>query len=334
MIIDPCFGVEAKVAVGNDPFNSGSGSPGGLSHSELRQVYQKNENVLRFCKEKFGSGTTNEQAAIMHAYELQAGSYIELMRNDDSYRTKKQLFGRALADAIAPYKPRTILEAGVGEATTLGEVLKNLPADQGKHVHAFDLSWSRVRLGLNYLKKFLKEVDQSFQVKSFDFFAGELEHIALNDNAFDVVFTSHAVEPNHGRERPILEELYRVTAGALILVEPGYEFASEESRSRMEYHGYCRGLADIARENGWKVARHELFAASANEANPSMILVIEKNAPVEESPHYISPVDGGKLILHNGHYFNETEGLVYPVIGEIPFLTRTSAVLATQYLNS
>ena len=300
-----------------------------MSHAELRQVYQKNENVLRFCKEKFGGGTTNEQAAIMHAYELQAGSYIDLMRNDESYRTKKHLFGRALAEAIAPYKPRTMLEAGVGEATTLGEVLKNLPPEQGESVYAFDLSWSRLRLGLNYLK----DLDKSFEAKSFDFFAGELEHIALNDNAFDVVFTSHAIEPNHGRERPILEELYRVAAGALILIEPGYEFASEESRVRMEYHGYCRGLADIARENGWTVARHELFAASANEANPSMILIIEKKAAAVEPPHYISPVDGGKLLLHNGHYFNETEGLVYPVVGEIPFLTRMSAVLATQYLN-
>src|ERR1700679_4055329 len=96
-----------------------------LSHAELRKVYEANQNVLRFCKDKLGPQATNEQAAIMHAYELQAGSSLKRMQVDGDYRKKKQYFGRTLAQLFSAYRPASIWEAGVGEATTLAEVVKN-----------------------------------------------------------------------------------------------------------------------------------------------------------------------------------------------------------------
>ena len=302
-----------------------------LSHAELRGVYQANQNVLRFCKEKLGNSATNEQAAIMHAYELQTGSYIERMKNDADYRAKKEKFGQLVASIFAPYAPTSILEAGVGEATTLAAVIKNLPDRADLSTYAFDLSWSRVLVGSRY---FAEQTQDLGLKQNVNFFAGELEHIALADNSFDIVFTAHAIEPNHGRERQILEELYRVTAGQLILIEPAYELADDAARQRMDFHGYCRGLQEIASANGWKVSRHELFNVYENSENPSMLLVIEKNAPVRNQPQYVSPVDGGALVMHAGNYFNAEEGLVYPVLGGIPYLTRAAAILATHYLDA
>ncbi|MBS1997324.1 MAG: class I SAM-dependent methyltransferase [Cyanobacteria bacterium SZAS LIN-2] len=300
-----------------------------LSHSELRKVYEAKENVLRFCKEKLGSNATNEQAAIMHAYELQAGSYINKMAEDPAYRAEKEQYGKAIAEIIAAYAPASILEAGVGEATTLAEVVKNLPADMAQSIYAFDLSWSRVLMARRYF-------EQKTGRSGGDFFTGELEHIALPDNSFDVVLTSHAVEPNHGREKEILHELYRVTAGHLIMFEPAYELAEPAARERMEYHGYCRGLKDIALAAGWNVVRCELFGVRKDTANPSMILVIEKGqgtkAPAEK--HFVSPIGGGALIAHGGHYFNEEEGLVFPVLNGVPYLTRSAALLASHFLES
>jgi hypothetical protein len=297
-----------------------------LSHAELRGVYQANQNVLRFCKEKLGNAATNEQAAIMHAYELQTGSYIERMKVDADYRAKKEKFGQLVASIFAPYKPASILEAGVGEATTLAAVIKNLPAEQAQSTYAFDLSWSRVLVGSRYFA-------EQTAGRKCHFFAGELEHIALADNSFDIVFTAHAIEPNHGREKQILEELYRVTAGQLILIEPAYELADDAARKRMDFHGYCRGLKEIAEANGWHVSRHELFNVYENSENPSMLLVIEKNAKTRNEPQFVSPVDGGVLVEHAGNYFNAEEGLVYPVLGGIPYLTRSAAILATHYLE-
>jgi len=305
-----------------------------LSHAELRKVYQANENVLRFCKEKLGGNVTNEQAAIMHSYELQAGSYIQKMADDAAYRAEKEAYGKAIAEIIKGYAPTSILEAGVGEATTLAEVIKNLPPHMAQDVYAFDLSWSRVLMGKKYY-------EQKTARKDSKFFTGELEHIALPDNSFDVVFTSHAVEPNHGREREILNELYRVTAGHLIMFEPAYEMVEPKIRERMDYHGYCRGLKDIAQENGWNVVRCELFSGRKDDANPSLILIIEKSktgtssaGAAADTKAFASPIGGGTLTLHQGHYFNEEEGLVFPVLSGVPYLTRSAALLASHFLES
>lgn len=50
----------------------------------------------------------------------------------------------------------------------------------------------------------------------------------LKDNSIDIVYTSHSIEPNGGREEEALEELYRVANKYLILLEPDYELANEE----------------------------------------------------------------------------------------------------------
>ena len=41
-------------------------------------------------------------------------------------------------------------------------------------------------------------------------FTSDLDRIPLASESVDVVLTIHAVEPNHGREEPILSELLRV----------------------------------------------------------------------------------------------------------------------------
>jgi hypothetical protein len=306
-----------------------------LSHAELKKVYEADQNVLRFCKEKLGSQATNEQAAIMHAYELQAGSYVKLMKEDANYRAAKERYGEAVAEVISAFKPVSILEAGVGEATTLAEVVKNLPRDQGKQIYGFDLAWSRVLIAQQYYQGVLEAASSRDSVKNTErqshFFAGELEHIALPDNAFDVVFTSHAIEPNHGREKEILEELYRVTAGHLILFEPAYELAGQAARDRMDYHGYCRGLKDIALANGWNVSRCEIFAGRDDVANPTMVLIISKGAALAKHLQFVSPISGGPLVLHQGNYFNAEEGLVFPVLAGVPYLTRSAGLLASHY---
>ncbi len=156
----------------------------------------------------------------------------------------------------------------------------------------------------------------------------------MPDNSFDLVYTSHAIEPNHGREKEILQELYRVTAGHLVMIEPAYEFADAAARERMDYHGYCRGLKDIALANGWHVSKCELFEGREEPTNPTMVLVVSKGESVARDRDYVSPFGGSPLILHDGHYFNPEEGLVFPVLGGVPYLTRSSAVLASHYLQS
>lgn len=76
-------------------------------------------------------------------------------------------YHKAIAQIISKYmeqscKKCSIMEAGVGEATTLGGVLDILQENLYDRVYGFDISWSRVK----YAGKFLKE---TFNIKDSNF---------------------------------------------------------------------------------------------------------------------------------------------------------------------
>lgn len=293
------------------------------SLSELKAAYARGENITHLLR---GSGQINDQQAIAIAYDLQAGSYVAALR-DEAARRYLDEYTAELAGVLRALAPHSLLEAGVGEATTLLATLAALGPVAPKAALGFDLSWSRVQIARQYWTEHGSQ--------AVELFVGELEAIPLADSCVDVVFTSHAVEPNHGRERGILDELYRVTARYLVLLEPAYEFAGAEARARMEAHGYCRGLCAIAEERGWRVCEHRLFGVSRNPLNPTGLLVIEKAGGIAPAtaPGYACPMCKRRLVLAHGHYFCAEEGLVFPVLRGIPCLLRSQAILASHFLD-
>jgi SAM-dependent methyltransferase len=295
-----------------------------LDLAELKSAYARNENITRLMREVYGQDT-NAQISILTAYDLQAGSYVASLE-DAHFRDYVAAYGAKLAGLLDALAPTSLLEAGTGEATTLLSAAERMTC-ACPSILGFDLSWSRIHVARRHWK--------ANTAREATLFVGELESIALPDNAVDVVFTSHAIEPNHGREREILRELYRVTQRYLVLLEPAYELASAEARARMEYHGYCRGLRDIAEEFGWQVKTHELFGVTANPLNPTGLLLIEKSEtaiPAEVLP-FACPSCRHALTFFEGNYFCDHEGLVFPVLRDIPCLSRSNSIIASQYLR-
>ena len=74
-------------------------------------------------------------------------------------------------------------------------------------------------------------------------FCGDLLHIPLCSNSIDVVITSHAIEPNGGKETKILKELLRVCKKHLILFEPSYENNSIEGKKKNGPTGVYQGAS-------------------------------------------------------------------------------------------
>lgn len=292
-----------------------------LKPGELRSAYRRGENILRLIRDRFGL-STNEQAAILASYDLQAGSYIEAL-DDAKFRSLHQLYAQAIANVIKPLEPRSLLEAGVGEATTLVEATKHLPGIE--RLYGFDLVWSRVYCAARHLRE---------NANPASLFVGELEAIPFPDNSFDVVFTSHAVEPNHGREAVILGELWRVARNYVALFEPSYELAGPEARARMDVHGYCRDLPALAKQRGWKVVDWRLLEVSLNPMNPTAVLLIEKNPGASggtgSTVDFCCPVCREPL-LQSDHWFCRNCGLVYPEIKGVPCLSRMSAIVASKF---
>ncbi len=255
--------------------------------SELKTAFESGQNITAILKQRSGAAQ-NTSTDIEIAYDLQAGSYTQAMQSDSMFAHKRE-YGLAIANEILAWtEPASILETGVGEGTAMSFVLDGIGNPQIE-AYGFDLSWSRIAWCRNWLRDHWSG-GSHLSVAS-------LTKLPYADSCFDVVYSSHTIEPNGGNERTILQELFRITSRYLVLIEPGYELASAEAQQRMDRLGYCRGLVETATQLGMDVLKHEFLGSSVNPLNPSAVTVIEKNptAPAQ-TPRLVCPNHRDELI--------------------------------------
>lgn len=291
------------------------------SPRRLQELYDSGVNISAFLREQQGK-VDNTESIIEVAYDLQAGSYIAFNETPEGYSFKEKYTSELARVILSLIQPSSILEAGVGESTTLSGVLKHLKTSV--EAFGFDISWSRVAYGKKYLEK--------QGIPNVTLCTGSLLSIPFADESIDIVYTSHSIEPNRGKEEPILKELLRVARNYLILLEPSYELASDEARKRMDFHGYCRNLKETVIRLGHKVLVHELFPFISNPLNPTAITIIEKK-PQKNSSSYILACPKFKTRLEKiDNVLFSSEGLmVYPIIDDIPCLRVENGIIATHY---
>lgn len=288
----------------------------------MRSAYARGENTMEYARRESASSVNTVDATLI-AYDLQAGSYIADVRNNPE---RQALWCNQLAEILDSLvtAQSSILEVGCGEATTLAGVLQRL-SHKPQHALGFDISWSRCAQGLSWL------AEKAVHARMF---VADLFEIPLEDASIDVVYTSHSIEPNGGREEAALRELFRVARRAVVLVEPIYELASAEAQTRMRYHGYVRGLKDTAdRMDGGKVTQYRLLEHTSNPLNPSGVILIEKGAHkrggLRKSLSWRCPLTYMPLRDGEDVFVSDDLGLVYPVLRGIPLLRAEHAVIAS-----
>ncbi|XWW47704.1 methyltransferase domain-containing protein [Fibrella sp. USSR17] len=292
--------------------------------TQIKEQYDQGNNVIGFLK-KLDNSTTNSLEDILISYDFQAGSYVKSYRSNVAL---KEAYCQHIVKVLLGLGPfNSILEAGVGEATTLGRVVPQYPHPID-HVLGFDLSWSRI----HYARGFVREQG----IQNATLFTGDLFQMPLADNSVDIVYTSHSVEPNGGRETEALTELYRVANKYVVLLEPSYELAGEEARNRMLHHGYVTNLLASAQALGYKIVEHRLFEVSINPLNTTALLVIEKNGSTAKAaePFLACPHTKARLKAFDDSLFAEESLLAYPTIQSIPCLLPQNALLATHFANT
>lgn len=276
----------------------------------------------------------NDLSMILKSYDLQAGSYRESYYNGfskDKYidgknrkvsmsvREYNELRCIEIAKYIKAYEPKSILEVGVGECTTLADLLKNLPNDI--IAHGVDISFSRIAYGNLFLKE--------HGIKNGKLVVGNMFSLPYKDNSFDIVYTYHTIEPNTGKEYEAIEELYRVTKKYLVLIEPTFELGNEETKKNIREHRYAENISNTLNRLGYNVIKHELFPVGTYK-NQSAITIIEKLAPSSNCLTISCPVCKS-VLLEEEHLFCEECLAIYPIIKGIPCLTEDSAILGSKF---
>lgn len=294
----------------------------------MRDAFSRGENAIAFAREHCGESSSNLVAATLIAYDLQAGSYTAGARANPQAKAQ---WCKQVADLIRPVLPQggRLLEVGVGEATTLAGVLDTLGTSVSD-AFGFDISWSRVREGNLWLSE---------KRQTANLFVADLFNIPLADESVDVVYTSHSLEPNGGREEAAIAECLRVARTAVVLIEPIYELSNAEAQARMRHHGYVRGLHDAAQDLGAEIREHRLLDFTVNELNPSGVLVLGKSgAPTVElaglnalsSGFWRCPLTSTKLEPLGDLFFGVEMGVAYPVVRGIPLLRPEHAFVASR----
>ena len=286
----------------------------------MRLAWESGANAMEVAR-TFLHTDGNPTISTEISYDLQAGTYITAAERDPEFQRQWGLQAASLLNPFLTPDSR-LLEVGAGDGTTLAAALPFVES-QVLAVGATDLSWSRCWAARGLLGPTPR------------IWASDLFHLPLASDSVYVVFTSHALEPNGGREVEGLGELVRVARHALVLIEPIYEFADEEGQARMRHHGYVEGLAEALDELPVEVIEIRPLEITSNSLNPSGVIIAlpdDRHPPLPmQAPDdfdWQCPATRTPLVDLGDCFFSPTAGIAYPSLRGIPVLRPHLAVVA------
>jgi ubiquinone/menaquinone biosynthesis C-methylase UbiE/uncharacterized protein YbaR (Trm112 family) len=291
----------------------------------IKNMYESGKNIIEYFATQKSSLDRSEM--IMISYDFQAGSYIEKAKNNPEQENKVTDVYSSIINEI--FTSGAILEVGVGEATTFSGLIPKLTATDIS-TFGFDISYSRMA----YARRHLNNKNISYS----EMLCGNMFNSPFMDNSIDVVYTSHTLEPNGGKEENALRELYRITKEYLVLFEPIYEFADNSGKVHMEKHGYIKGLYKTANKLGMNVVEYKmLFPENSLTSNNTGVLIIKKDiqeVELHKDNQYLAcPITKTPLEKIKGNYYCADSMLLYPVVDSVPCLLPDNAIVATHYLS-
>lgn len=291
----------------------------------IKELYeQKNQNITQYLRELTNT-QQNTTEDILISYDFQAGQYTKAFKEN---RVMKKQHLQQVVKTIDDLKDSSsILEVGIGEATSLVEIMQSTK-NHYSTILGLDLSWSRIK----YAKKLVEE----HNIPNVELFTGDMFNIPLANNAVDIVYTVHALEPNGGKEVKALEELYRVANKYIVLVEPCYENGTEEIQKRMDKLGYVKNLKMHIESLGYKIVESYPLNFNMNPLNPANVIVIEKENRNEMGKINVDlccPITKTPLHKIGNCYYSKESLLAYPIIDNIPCLMSSNAIIATKMIE-
>lgn len=240
--------------------------------AKARETYKNEGNISAFLREALLIDR-NTPEIIEISYDLQAGSYIEHTRQNP---LQQHNYCTELANYLDKYlnKDYSLLEIGCGEATTTFGVFQKL-VNKPTQILGFDISFSRIKAAIafwayEYEEQFKSLANSNVTTK---FFVADLFSIPLADRSIDIVYTSHSIEPNGGREVEALRSILRIAKKRVLLFEPYFEVADPESQARMANHGYIKNIPEAIKEAGGILKDIKKIENTGTPLNPTYLFI-------------------------------------------------------------
>ena len=274
--------------------------------------YKRGKNINLYLKKKMIS----KEAKIEVSYDLQSGSYLQLVKKDKSkyYDLAKEI-SLKISKHFKNYK--TFLDCGCGELS-FSNLIKKINKRKIQNYYGFDLSLKRLATGIQYFK---------WKTQTNKIFVAKLDEIPLPNNSIDVVFTNHALEPNGGKEKKIILELLRVSKKGVVLNEPFFQNANIEQKKRMQKLGYVKINSNLIRGLKYKYKILDLNN-QINKNNKTKLILIFKNKKKNfKKPNLVDPKFKTQLVKKYGHFYSNETKFIYPIVKNIPILIDDKKIL-------
>ena len=288
----------------------------------VEELYSKGINVNQYLRQNFPE--LGEDAIIRLSYDSQAGSYAEEMsQKTELYKS----YGNAIVERLLPFikKNDSILDAGCGELTGSYQLIE---AVRDIKYHGIDGSFPRLLAG----KKFLSERG-IHRGALLELVATSLTSIPLSSSSIDIVFTSHAIEPNSLNKNKIIQELARVSKRYVALFEPCYEDASPEMKAHMDKHNYARGIQACCEKEGLAlIHRDDNIPCIEPILNKTTFFMFEKSNLAQMTPFtgskYVSPDENRYELeeLETATLICRTTDTMYPSVNGVRLINPNNAV--------
>lgn len=283
--------------------------------NNVGKLYLKNKNIIKYLNENY-KGKISKEKVIEIAYNFQSGSYIKLFEERKlSFKKLHDELALKMLDFFQEFdvKPKSLLDAGCGEMTTLTSVINRFPFDL--NVFAFDTSIPRVLLGREFYNK---NISVDSKLSSF---VSSMSEIPLPSNSVDIVMTHHSIEPNNRYEKKIINELFRVTKKVLILFEPSFVRGNSDIQKRMLKHNYAKHI-DKHIKNITGYVRTESINNSVNKLNPTYFHAVAKKNVKKKSGkiEFTSPGTDFKLNQKFSWFHSKEFNLIFPIYKNLPIL--------------
>lgn len=293
-------------------------------NSELTRLYRIARETLAEGANMVERLTRDEgvdrRVAIEIAYALQSGSYTAYSETETAIATRREGH-RLLKPVMSRLDAKTVLDCGAGEATRWFDF--DFPL---AHLTLLDASWHRLQVAKGNVAA-IPAVAQASFVK------GDMLTLPYAAGSFDVVFTSHAVEPNTDADAErIVAGMFAIARKAVVMFEPNYRTATPVMRARMERHGYARNTWDAAHgQPGFDCIAEGDFEISPNPDNRTSYMIFQRRSLLPESPVcHIAPVTGIPLERRDG-YYRDIEGcMAYPIIEGVACLAEEDGIFIGQ----